>query len=283
MLRSWLFCPGNDERKILKAFDLKVDVIILDLEDAIAATKKAEARQMIKEIISKLNSPKNIFIRVNSLDNHESFLDIYEMIIDGVKGIILPKTEDNVQVRIVDWMIGCLEKQRSLVEKSIEIVPLIETASGIQNIFNIATATHRVRRLSFGAMDYTLNVGIEYSGSGHELFFARNQIVIASRVARLEKPIDTVFPNIKDIEGLNRDISEAKLLGFGGKMIIHPRQIELVNSGFYPTEKEIKWAKKIVEAFKEAGKKDIKVIQVEGFFVDSPVFERAKNILDTID
>jgi len=283
MLRSWLFCPGNDERKISKAFDLKVDVIILDLEDAIAPIKKVEARQMIKEIISKLKEPKNIFVRVNSLDNYESFLDICEITIDGVKGIILPKAEDNVQVKILDWMIDCLEKQRSLLEKSIEIVPLIETASGIQNIFNIATATPRIRRLSFGAMDYTLNMGIEYSGSGHELFFARNQLVMASRVAGLEKPIDTVFPNIKDIEGLKRDISEAKLLGFGGKMIIHPTQIELVNSGFYPTEKEIKWAKKIVKSFKEAGKKDIKVIQVEGFFVDSPIFERAKNILDSID
>jgi len=280
MLRSWLFCPGNEERKILKALDLNADAIILDLEDAVALNRKMEARQTIKNVLSKTSKSKNIFVRINSLDNFESFLDIYEMITDNLKGIMLPKAENDSQVKILSWAIDCLENCRNMELGFIEVIPLIETALGVLNVFNIASAGSRVKRLAFGAMDYTLDIGVEYSGTGQELFFARNQIVLASRVAKLEKPIDTVFPDIKDVDGLKKEILEVKQLGFGGKLLIHPAQIDLTNINFSPTEKEIKWAKKVVQAFKEAEQRGIAAIQVEGSFIDPPVVERAKRTLD---
>ncbi|MBS3976338.1 MAG: CoA ester lyase [Syntrophomonadaceae bacterium] len=278
LIRTFLFTPGNNEIRVEKAYGLGADAVILDLEDAVAVTEKKAARQMVKAILAK---PRNVatFVRVNSLPTGFFYGDLVEMVQPGLDGIILPKSETAEDVLKVDWLISLLEQEKNLPAGKIDLIPLVESALGILNAKEIAAACARVSRVAFGAIDYTLDIGTSCSQAGSELFYARAQLVAASRAAGKKPPVDTVYPDIKDIEGLLLETKIVKQLGFFGKMVIHPNQIDPVNKVFSPTEEEVLWASKVAAAFDQAEAQGTASIQLEGKFIDYPVAMRAKRTL----
>jgi citrate lyase subunit beta/citryl-CoA lyase len=278
LYRSWMFVPGNHERRLEKAKSLPADVIIYDLEDAVALGEKEKARQMVRQAISE-DSGKVNFVRVNDLSTPFFFDDVSELAQEGLSGIVLPKSAKREHIQVAAHLLTQLEQKRNLQQGSTEIVPLIESALGLYNAFEIATSSERVRRLAFGSVDYTLDINAQLSKEGTEILYARSQLVVTSRAAGVEPPIDTVYLHIKDREGMYKDARLAKQLGFQGKLIVHPDQIDIVNEVFAPTAQEIEDAKAIVHAFDEALSNGFAAIQMDGKMIDYPVAERAKRIM----
>ena len=278
-LRSFLFVPATDQRKVDKALTLKADAIILDLEDAVAISEKIRARSRVAEILHQVPTDR-IFVRVNGVSTPWVVGDLSAIVGRCPRGVILPKAESPEEVRRIDWLIGQLENEHGLPAAGIELVPLVETARGITGACGIAESCSRVKRLAFGAVDYTLDMGISLTGKGTEIAYARAHLAVASRAAGIEGPIDTVYVNIKDEDGLRNDSRSGRELGFSGKLVIHPSQIEPVNEIFTPTASEIQYAAKVVKAFSEAESEGIAAVQVDGKFIDYPVAAWARRTLD---
>lgn len=276
--RSMLFAPANDLRKVGKALLLNVDGTVLDLEDAVALSEKTNARNALKEALS-LPRRGDVFIRVNSVQTEFILSDLLAAVTEGVKGLVVAKSESAEEIRQVDWLIGKIEKERGLTEGSMEIIPFIESANAIVNAFSIASSSPRVSRMFFGGVDYVLDIGTTFSKGGTEIFYARSQLVVASRAAGIEPPIDTVYPDFKDIEGLVADAKAVRQMGFQGKLAIHPGQIEPLNEVFTPTPEEISWAEKIVAVFDEEEAKGQAVFQVDGKMIEYPIANRARRII----
>lgn len=277
-LRSFLFCPATDLRKVEKALSLDADAVILDLEDAVAVSEKVRARSLIGEALGAAGG-KNVYVRVNGVNTPWIVGDFMAVVGNRPTGIMLPKAECAEEVRRADWLLGRLEIEYTMPREKIELIPLIETARGITEALSIASSCSRVRRLAFGAVDYTLDMGIKLTGSGEELFYARSRLAVASRAAGIEGPIDTVYVNLKDEAGLREECHVVRRLGFSGKLAIHPAQIAPVNEVFSPDPEEIKYAAKVVQAFEEAETTGVAAVQVDGRFVDYPVAAWARRIL----
>lgn len=276
--RTMLFAPANDLRKAGKALMLNADGTVLDLEDAVALSEKNNARNALKEALS-LPRRGDVFIRVNSVQTEFILSDLLAAVTEGVKGLVVAKSESAEEIRQVDWLLGKIEKERGLTESCMEIIPFIESANAIVNAFSIASSSPRVSRMFFGGVDYVLDIGTTFSKGGTEIFYARSQLVVASRAAGIEPPIDTVYPNFKDIEGLVADAKVVRQMGFQGKLAIHPGQIEPLNEVFTPTPEEISWAEKIVAVFDEEEAKGQAVFQVDGKMIEYPIANRARRII----
>ena len=278
LFRSWMFVPGNVERRLKKAGELAADVIIYDLEDAVSLPEKEKARAMVTEAIRE-NGDKVNFVRINDPSTPYFLEDLSEAAGSGAKGIVLPKAATTEQILMTDQLLARFEQKHNLVIGSTEIVPLIESALGLFHAYPIARCSHRVKRLAFGSVDFTLDIGAQLTKEGTEILYARSQLVVLSRAAGIEPPIDAVYIHIKDTEGFLRDARLAKQIGFQGKLVVHPEQIAPANEIFAPTPEEIKEAKKIAAAFAEALATGLAAIQVDGKLVDYPVAERAKRIV----
>ena len=279
LLRTFMFAPGNHPRKVEKVFGLGADVVILDLEDAVAVSEKIGARQAVVEAMKKPRQCKG-YVRVNASDTPFCYGDLLAVVGDWLDGLVLPKIESAAQLLTIDWLLAQLERERGMTTGHIDLMPIIETGKGLAAVREIAGAGSRVRRLSFGAADYTRDMGMRWTMEEDELLSVRSEIVLASRVAGLEPPIDTVFVHIgKHGDALRRTTQLARDLGFQGKLCIHPEQVAPINEIFTPSEAEITHATKIVEAFKAAEASGSASIQVEGHFVDYPVVEQAKRVL----
>jgi citrate lyase subunit beta/citryl-CoA lyase len=279
LYRSWMFIPGNHQRRLEKARELQADVVVYDLEDAVPITEKEKAREMVKRTL-ETNRGKTQFVRVNdpSTPYHEA--DVSGLVGPDLAGIILPKASDREQLLRVDHLLAQAERQCGRPIGSTEVVPLIETALGLYRAFEIASACGRVKRLAFGSVDFTLDIGAQLTKEGTEILFARSQLVVLSRAAGIEPPIDAVYIHVKDAEGLERDARLARQLGFQGKLVIHPDQIGVVHQVFSPSEAETDEARKIVEAFEQAVACGLAAVQVDGKMIDYPVAERARRILE---
>jgi citrate lyase subunit beta / citryl-CoA lyase len=283
ILRSLLFAPGNVTRRVEKALSLNADVVILDLEDAVPLAEKAQARGLVAEALQKPRFASG-YVRVNALSTGFTIDDIQTVMSSNLDGIMLNKVEEPADLYKVDWLMGHLEERLSLPKGSVDLIPLVENAKGIQNAYEIARAVPRVKRLCFGAIDYTADIGVKLTSDGAEIFYARSQLVNASRAAGLEPPIDTVYPDIKNPAGLERDTAIAVQLGFQGKLVIHPDQIDPVNKMFSPSEGDIAYALKVVAAFEEAEAKGHAAITLEGGkFIDYPVVHNARRLLALAD
>lgn len=278
LYRTMLFAPANNLRKAGKALMLNADGVVLDLEDAVAISEKSNARQALKEALI-LPRRGDLFIRVNSAQTDFILADLQAAVVQGVKGIVLAKSESAEEIRQVDWLMGLLEKEQVLPPGALEIIPFIESANAIINTHAIATASPRVSRMFLGGVDYVQDIGTSFSKSGSEIFYARSQLVVASRAAGIEAPIDTVYPDFKDIEGLVADAKLVRQMGFQGKLAIHPGQIGPLNEVFTPTAEEIAWAKKIVVVFDESEAKGQAIFQVDGKMIEYPIANRARRIL----
>ena len=277
--RSYLFAPGNHERRVEKALGLGADVVILDLEDAVAISEKKSTRELINKT---LEQPRNcaVFVRVNAYDTEFCYGDICSIVSENLDGIVLPKLESLEDLRSIDWLLGNLEQERGLLNGSIDLMPIIETAVGLVNIREIARADTRVKRLAFGGGDYTRDLGMEWTLEEDELLPVRSEMVLASRFGKLEPPVDTVFIHIKEHGAFRSSCSNILGLGFQGKMCIHPDQVPVTNETFTPDAEEVKWSQRVINEFAKAEKAGIASIQIDGYFVDYPIVEKAQRTVD---
>ena len=220
-----------------------------------------------------------LYVRVNAYSTEWCYADIVAVARMGLDGIILPKVEASDQLRSVDWLLAALERERGLPAGGIDVIPIIETALGMSNIGAIAASGSRTRRLAFGAGDYTLDLGMIWSRDEAELLPARSAVVMASRAAGIEPPLDTVWADLRDAEGFARSASLAASLGFQGKMCIHPDQIAVTNAAFSPSEAQLAWARRVVAAFDDAEVEGLASIQLDGQFIDYPIVQRARQVI----
>src|SRR5262245_33517469 len=277
--RSFLFAPGNHARKVAKVFDCGADHVILDLEDAVAKAEKVATRAPVVEALKR---PRRggAYVRVNGFNTEFCYGDAVAVVGPGLDGIILPMVESREQIVAFDWLVGALERERGLPHGGVDIIPIIETGKGIANARAIAAAGTRVKRMAFGAGDYTLDMNMEWTLAESELEHARAEMAVASRAAGLEAPIDTVWVHINDLEGLANSAKRARQLGFQGKMCIYPPQVAPVNGAFTPTEAEIAFARRVVAAFEKAESEGSSSIQLDGYFIDYPIVYKAQRTLD---
>ncbi len=282
MLRSFLFAPGNHARRVEKALTIPADAVILDLEDAVAVAEKPATRPLVVAAFTQPRAGK-LYVRVNALSTDWCHADIVAIAHPGLDGIILPKVESADQLRTADWLLANLERERGLPVGVIDLIPIIETALGMSAIDAIARSGTRATRLAFGAGDYTLDLGMRWSRDELELLPARSAVVMASRAAGIEPPIDTVWADLRDAEGFVRSADHAAALGFQGKMCIHPDQIAPANAAFSPSEAALAQARRVVAAFEEAEANGLASIQLDGQFIDYPIVQRARRIVEQGD
>ena len=280
-LRSFLFAPGNHARRVEKALSLDADAVILDLEDAVATAEKRATRDAV---VAALVRPRRalLYVRVNAVDTEFCYGDLAAIVRPGLDGVILPKVESAAGLATADWLLAQLEREQGLMPRKIDLVPIIETARGLNQIDAILATGTRVKRIAFGAGDFTLDVNMAWSRNEAELAYARAKIVTASRAAGIEAPFDTVWVDLADEEGLEASARTAFGFGFQGKMCIHPNQIAVVNRVFTPSEAEIAFAERVVAAFARAEAEGSAAIQLDGKFIDYPILYRAQRVLEKV-
>ncbi len=276
--RTMLFAPGNHPRKVEKVFDAGADAVILDLEDAVAIAEKPASRAVV---LAAMQQPRRClgYIRVNGMETKFCYGDIHAVVQPGVDGIILPKAESADQLKTADWLITQLERDRGMAAGAIDLIPIIETGKGLKALGELASASARVKRLSFGAGDFTLDMGIRWSLGEAELETARAAFVMESRAAELEPPIDTVFIHLNEEGAFAASAENVRNMGFQGKLCIHPKQIAPAHEVFTPSVDEVAYAEKVVAAFDAAEAAGSASIQIEGYFVDYPIVEKARRTL----
>lgn len=272
-MRSFLFAPGNHARRVEKALSLDADGVILDLEDAVATAEKPATREAVA---AALGRPRRglLYVRVNAVDTDFCYGDLVAVVRPGLDGIILPKVESAAGLATIDWLLAQLERDRGITA--------VETARGLDWLGAILGTDTRVRRIAFGAGDFTLDVNIAWSRDETELGYARATIVTASRAAGIEAPLDTVWVDLTDRDGLEASARTALGCGFQGKMCIHPDQIAVVNRVFTPGEAEIAFAERVAAAFAKAEAEGSAAIQLDGKFIDYPIVYRAQRVLQRI-
>jgi len=275
MLRSWLFAPGNHPGRVDKALGLDVDVVVMDLEDACRQEEKIEARQAV---VTALARPRRAraYVRINALSTEFAYGDLRAVVGPRLDGVMLPKIEGGDGVKIADWLIGQLEREQGMTPGSVDLIPLVETAVGMANLDAIARAASRVRRLAFGAGDLTLDLSMRWSPCEEELMPFRTSMLLVSRAAGLEPPVDTVWMDVGDREGMARSATRARAHGFQGKLCIHPSQATIVDAAFESTEAEIAGARRVIAAFEAAGSA---CVLLDGQLVEYPVVEGARRVL----
>ena len=289
MNRSFLFAPGNVARRVEKALTLDADVVIVDLEDSVATAEKAATRKAVAEALQRPRKPRG-YVRVNAPASPYGFGDLYEVLHRGVEGVVLPKVESAADLHAIDWLIWNLERERGIPEGSIDLVPQIETAAGVQRIDRIVQARSlrpyrgewRVKRVAFGAADYGHELGLTVGLDEEELKDARARVVLSSRAAGLEGPLDSPWFHFKEAEGFARALERSRRSGFQGRLCVHPDQIAPVNAAYMPSEKELARAERIVAAFRQAEARGEAAVQVDGEMVDYPVAYRAQALLDSV-
>lgn len=273
--RTMLFMPGNNPGMLQNAAILGADSIILDLEDAVSLTEKDSARVLVREAIKFMDySGVEVVVRVNPLDNEFGPVDIDTIARVKPDTIMVPKADEE-EIKLADEMISKIEKEEGYEEGGIKLMPLVETAFGLENVYNIIKASKRVTGILLGGEDLTSDLGIKRTKEGSEIFYARNKIATACRALKVDA-IDTPFTDTNDYEGLKADTQRAKSLGMTGKAAINPRQIDTIHSVFAPSEAEIKHAVRVLEAMEEARKEGKGVFSLDGKMVDAPIINRAK-------
>lgn len=278
LFRSLLFAPGNHPRRIEKAFTLAADVVILDLEDACPIAEKVATRPVVVEALQKPRRALG-YVRVNALSTEFGYGDLCAVVQPGVDGIMLTKVNGPDEIKIADWLITQLERERGLTQGSIQLIPLIETGAGLANAEAIAHAASRVKRLAFGAGDFTADLGLRWTREETELLAFRSSLVLASRAAGIEPPIDCAWLNTKDAEGLANSVRWASTLGFQGKLCIHPDHVEPINHAFSPTAEEVARAQRVVDAFREAEARGSAAFVLDGAMIDYAIVVQAERTL----
>ena len=274
-----MFVPGNNPAMMQDAFIYGPDSIMLDLEDSVTMTEKDAARLLVHNALKTIDyGNTEMVVRVNPLNTPYGKKDVEAVVKAGVHVIRMPKTETADEIRELEAEIEKVETELGCVGRT-QIMAAIESTLGVINAYQIATASKRMMGIALGAEDYCANLKAQRTPEGMELLQARQTIVVAARAAGIDA-LDTVYSNLNDMETFRKEVELIKTLGFDGKSIINPRQIEIVNEVFAPTEKAIEKAKTIIAAIKEAEKRGSGVIAVNGKMVDRPVVIRAQRTID---
>ena len=275
MRRSMLFFPGNSANMLLNADFLGSDSVILDLEDAVAQTEKDSARILVRNAIRSLDFTKEVIVRINPIDSPYWEKDL-DAIVPVKPDMIMPtKVSSADDVKTISDAIAKVEKTSGMEVGTIKLIPLIETALGVEKSFEIATADSRVAAIFLGGEDLTADLQCK---EGTEILYARSRMVMAARAAGIDV-YDTPWTDVEDYEGLIADAKFAKSLGFSGKSSISPRHVRFINEIFSPTEEEIRYARDVFEAI-EKGKAEGKgVVSLRGKMIDAPIVARARQVL----
>jgi citrate lyase subunit beta / citryl-CoA lyase len=285
MFRTLFFIPGNNKRFVEKARSLNADIICFDLEDSVPLNEKQNARDIVSDALDKKEDygNRNVYVRINSYESGIAIQDLYAIVSDEIDGVVVPKVNDEKEVRHLISKLAELERQKTM-SKKMGMMASIESAQGLVNSYSIATADLRVKMLVFGVFDFLYDMGLDYVQDGIEYSFARAKIPIDARAAGIGA-IDAIWQKVDDIEGLVRDAGTAKRLGYQGKCIIHPKQLEPVTSVFIPSKNEIEWARKVVQALQETMDKGkgIGAVTVDGKMVDAAHYRQARFLLDSFD
>lgn len=272
--RTRLYIPGNNPKMMINAGIYGSDAIILDLEDGVHPSKKTEAAILVRNALCRVNFyGAEKMVRINQIP--EGLKDLKYIVPFGVQTIVIPKSESADDILFVEQHIQKITGKPN----SIHLIPIIESAMGVENAFEIAVASENIVAMAIGLEDYTTDIGAQRTEAGNESFFARSRVINAARAAGIQ-PLDSVFSNFENLEALAKTAHDSKALGFEGLGCIHPGQIKIVNESFSPSEKEIEKAKKVVFSFQEAEKKGLGVVAVDSKMVDAPVVKRAQKTIE---
>ncbi|OPJ56453.1 citrate (pro-3S)-lyase subunit beta [Alkalithermobacter paradoxus] len=277
--RTMMYVPGNNPSMVKDAHIFGADTVMFDLEDSVSINEKDSARFLIYNALRNIDyEGTEIAVRINGLDTPFGLQDL-EAIVRAKPDIIrLPKTETPQDVIEVEKIIEGIEKKIGMEVGTIKMMAAVESALGIINAHQIATASSRLVGIAIGAEDFVTDMKTTRSLDGVELLTARSQLLLAARAAGIYA-LDTVFSDVNDEEGFANEVKHIKQLGFDGKSVINPRQIDIVHDIYTPTDKEIEKSIRIINASKEALKKGLGVVSLDGKMIDKPIIERAERVL----
>ncbi|MBN2287579.1 MAG: citrate (pro-3S)-lyase subunit beta [Tissierellales bacterium] len=277
--RTMLYVPGNSPAMVKDIYIYQPDSIMFDLEDSISLSEKDSARFLVSEALKKVDYQGiETVVRVNGLETEFGLEDL-EMIVMAQPDVIrLPKTETASDVHEVEAIIERIEQENNIPIGKTKMMAAIETAKGVVNASAIASSSKRLIGIALGAEDYVTNLKTNRSPEGIELLFARCQILNAARAAGIAA-LDTVYSDVENEEGFRKEVEHIKQLGFDGKSIINPRQIDIVHEIYAPKVKEIEHALKVIAAIKQAEKDNLGVVSLNGKMIDKPIVERAERVL----
>ncbi len=280
MRRSMLFIPGNTPSLIMNGDILGADAIILDLEDAVSPAEKDSARILVRSFLKAFSFKGcEIIIRINPVDTDFWQKDLDEIIPLKPSLIMPPKVGCSEDVKIVSEYIRRLEEKYGMEKNTIGLIPLIETARGVENAYEIASGDDRVEAIFLGAEDLTADMRCARTKQGKEIFYARSKMVMSARAAGVAV-YDTPFTDVDDLEGLYGDAQLAKSLGFSGKASISPRHVDSINEVFSPTQAEIDYAHEVMETIRIAKEMGKGVVSLRGKMIDAPIVERARQVIE---
>ena len=280
MRRSMLFLPGNTPNIIVNGEILGADAVILDLEDAVAPAEKDSARILVRNAIKLMGFGRcEVIVRINAIDTAYWQKDLDAIIPVRPSLIMPPKTSCAADVLAVDAYITQLEEKLGLENGSVGLIPLIETALGVENAYQIASACKRVKAIFLGGEDLTADLRCKRTKEGHEIAYARSRMVVAARAAGVEV-YDTPFTDVNDDEGIYTDARYAKSLGFTGKSAISPRHVKAINEVFSPSMKDIDYAYEVMEAIRIGKEQGKGAVSLRGKMIDAPIVARAQQTID---
>ena len=280
MRRSMLFLPGNNPNMLINGNCLGADAVIFDLEDAVSPAEKDAARILVRNTIRYMDFRGcELIVRINSIDTPYWKQDLDAILPWRPSLILLPKTGTPEDALEADAYMTQLEESLGMEKNTVGLMPLIETAMGVENAFRIASSTSRVKALFLGAEDLTADLQCKRTKESREIEYARTRLVVAARAAGVDV-YDTPFTDVNDDAGIVTDAELAKALGFTGKASISPRHVEVINSVFSPTQKEVDYAYEVMEAIELAKSQGKGAIALHGKMIDAPIVARAQRTID---
>ncbi|MCJ7830613.1 MAG: CoA ester lyase [Desulfobacterales bacterium] len=284
VMRSVFYVPSNNEKMVAKAPTIKCDVLTLDLEDSVPPAEKPKGREMIKTYLKTVDKGHaTVYVRINNWETLMTNDDLEAIVWPGLSGVCLAKCGSPDNVRRLDWKLEELEQRRGLKAGSIAIQLLIETAKGMINAYPSAAASPRVNSLIFGAVDYCKDMRVTLTSEGVEQLYGRYHTAVAARAAGCIA-IDCPFVAFKDAEAFEKSTREGRQMGYEGRMLIHPGQIEPSHVIYTPSAEEVEWAEGVKKIFEEEGiAKGAAAVAYKGKMVDTPVYENALTILRTME
>ena len=285
--RSLIFIPGNSQRFLEKSRTINSDIICYDLEDSVPQEEKEIARQRVRNAIQEINNIDDVnkerilAVRINSPTSDQMVTDLKKVITPGIDAIVIPKVDDDKQIAEISRIIEKEENEKNIQRGIIKIIPSIESALGVVNAFNIAKSDQRITTLVFGIFDFLHDMKIDNQDMETitGFMYARAKVPVDARAAGIDS-IDSIWQDIHDHSGLRRDLELGKKLGYNGKCIIHPSQIEHVHKVFSASNQDIEWAKKVVQALDSAKNSSAGAVKLEGKMIDAVHYKQARRILD---